>query len=180
MHGGSFDDPRVEIQYRDARDYLEHSNEKFDVIISDLPEPLEAGPAWRLYTCEFYRLVQDHLIYTGAFAAQAGIAKHAGMKLFAGIYRTLQEVLPIIVAYQTFAPCFGVPLGFVLAGNSITLHHQDQSTIDNLIALRVGEGLRYWDGETHRHAFALPKHIRGALSNATRVGTDDKPLHSKT
>ncbi|MEK7713807.1 MAG: hypothetical protein AAB302_03605 [Deltaproteobacteria bacterium] len=50
---GAFDDPRAELQYMDARKYLEDTNEKFDVIIIDISEPVEEGHAYQLYTQDF-------------------------------------------------------------------------------------------------------------------------------
>lgn len=42
-HQGAFDDPRTTLLHEDARAYLERTDEKFDVILSDLPDPLKAG-----------------------------------------------------------------------------------------------------------------------------------------
>ena len=61
MHQGAFDDPRTEVRHEDARAYLENTSERFDFISVDLVEPLEEGPACRLFTREFYALVRDRL-----------------------------------------------------------------------------------------------------------------------
>ena len=42
-HQGSFNDPRVELCHQDAREYLANSDERFDVMIMDLVDPLEGG-----------------------------------------------------------------------------------------------------------------------------------------
>jgi hypothetical protein len=36
--------------------------------------------------------------------------------------------------------------------------------------------LAYWDGQTHQHAFHLPKFIRRAIDEQRRVVTDAHPL----
>jgi len=176
MHAGAFDDPRTEIRHEDARGYLVRNHERFDVIVSDLPEPMEAGPASLLYTRDFYRVVRDRLAAGGLLTVQAGMAKHTEIGFFAAMHRTLQEVFTVVVAYQAFVPCFGTPLGFILAGDRIDPRHQNPATVDALIAQRVQGELRYWDGETHRHSFALPKHLRRAIDAETRVATDENPL----
>ena len=56
-HEGSFDDPRAEVRFLDARRYLEETQERFDVIIIDITEPVEEGPAYLLFTREFYQIV---------------------------------------------------------------------------------------------------------------------------
>src|SRR3990170_1615207 len=39
MHAGAFDDPRVRLEYRDARAYLEQTSDVYDVIVIDISEP---------------------------------------------------------------------------------------------------------------------------------------------
>ena len=52
---GAFDDPRTELYHTDARKYQEKTEDRYDVIIIDLPDPIEEGPAYLLYTREFYQ-----------------------------------------------------------------------------------------------------------------------------
>lgn len=55
FHAGSFDDPRTELVFADGRDWLAAQPDgSLDVIILDLPEPLENGPALKLFTLEMY------------------------------------------------------------------------------------------------------------------------------
>ena len=62
MHQGAFDDPRTRLLHEDARAYLERTTERFDLIVIDLVEPLEEGPACLLFTKEFYTLVRERLM----------------------------------------------------------------------------------------------------------------------
>jgi spermidine synthase len=48
--------------------------------------------------------------------------------------------------------------------------------VDTAIANRLKKPLRYWDGITHQHSFALPRFIRDAIAAETRVVTDAEPL----
>ncbi len=66
-HRGSFDDARLSLIYMDARKYLEECNEQFDVIIGDLPEPVEQGPALKLCTSQYYALVKKSLAENGKY-----------------------------------------------------------------------------------------------------------------
>lgn len=70
-HKGSFDDPRAHVVYTDAKAYVEE-NGPWDVIILDLADPLECGPAFALYTQEFYRTCLDKLTPHGILVTQAG------------------------------------------------------------------------------------------------------------
>jgi spermidine synthase len=176
MHQGAFDDARTEVLHEDARGWLERTSERFDFISIDLVEPLEEGPACRLFTREFYTLVRDRLTPGGTMTMQAGMTKVGELGFFSSIHRTLRDVFPVVAGYQTFISCFGTPWGFVAASKKIDPMRQDVAAVDRLIAERVKGPLAYWDGQTHLHAFNLPKHIRAAVQAQTRVVTDAHPL----
>jgi spermidine synthase len=176
MHQGAFEDTRSELRHEDARAYLEKTSERFDFITIDLVEPLEEGPACLLFTKEFYTLVRDRLTPGGAMTLQAGMTKLGELDFFSSIHRTLREVFPVVAGYQTFISCFGTPWGFITATKKVDPYRQDVATVDRLIADRVKGTMGYWDGQTHQHAFNLPKHIRAAIGAQTRVVTDAHPL----
>ena len=176
MHQGAFDDPRTEFRAEDARGYLERTAERFDLIVVDLVEPLEEGPACLLFTREFYSLVRDRLTPGGAMTMQAGMTKVGELDFFTSIHRTLTEVFPVVAGYQTFVSCFGTPWGFMLASRGNDPRTQGVAEVDRLIAERLRGALAYWDGQTHEHAFRLPKFIRRALDAQTRISTDAHPL----
>jgi spermidine synthase len=82
----------------------------------------------------------------------------------------------VVAGYQAAISCFGTSWGFILAGKKIDPRRQDPASVDRLIGERVKGDLVYWDGLTHQHAFALPKHIRRAIEAETRIATDSHPL----
>jgi len=176
MHRGAFDDPRAELRHEDARAFLETTSERFDLIVVDLTEPLEEGPACLLYTKEFYSLIRDRLAPQGVMTMQAGMTKVNELHFFSAVYRTLETVFPVVAPYQTFVSCFGTPWGFILGGKGADPRSLPAEAVDRLIAERVTGELLYWDGQTHQHAFTLPKFIRRALENQDRVITDALPL----
>jgi spermidine synthase len=175
MHQGAFEDPRTEFRAEDARGYLERTPDRFDLIVVDLVEPLEEGPACLLFTREFYQLVRDRLTRSGAMTMQAGMTKVGELDFFTSIHRTLREVFPVVAGYQTFISCFGIPWGFIAAGRSEP-RALSVNEVDRRIADRVKGPLAYWDGQTHQHAFHLPKFIRRAIDEQRRVVTDAHPL----
>ena len=176
MHQGAFDDPRTEVRHEDARAYLEKSNDRFDFITVDLVEPLEEGPARMLFTQEFYTLVRDRLTPGGTMTMQAGMTKLGELGFFTSIHRTLREIFTVVAAYQSFISCFGTPWGFIVASKKVDPARQGAQAVDKLIAERVKGSLEYWDGVTHQHAFSLPKFIRKAVAEQTRIVTDAHPL----
>jgi spermidine synthase len=177
MHQGAFDDPRTRVLHEDARGYLERGTERFDYVCIDLVEPLEEGPACRLFTREFYTLVRDRLTDDGVMTMQAGMTKVNEMFFYGAIHRTLSEVFPVVAPYQAFIACFGTPWGFHLASKGADPRAQSAEEVDRRIAERMDpKSLGYWDGQAHLHSFSLPKFLRRALAENTRVSTDASPL----
>ena len=174
---GSFEDKRAELLHVDARDYLAKSGEVFDIIIIDLPDPREEGPAYLLYTQEFYQLVRDRLTTNGIISVQAGSATWTELLNFAAVNNTLKSVFPIVCPYQVDVPCFGGPWGFCLASLNLNPLLLSAIEIDGRISARLLKPLKFYDGLTHQGIFSLPKHLRDELSKQTRLITDNQPLY---
>ncbi len=174
---GALQDKRASIHYVDARGYLENSKDKYDVIIIDLPDPIEEGPAALLFTQEFYRIVKDKLTDEGLISVQAGSASLTDLLNFTAVNNTLKSIFPIVAPYISHIPCFGQPWGFCIASKKYNPALLTSEDVDNRIAARSLKGLRFYDGETHRGIFALPKYIREAMAKQTRIITDKKPLY---
>ena len=174
---GAFDDERTELHHTDAREYLANCEEAFDIIIIDLPEPIEEGPASRLYTREFYRLVRERLTASGIISVQSGSASLNELLNLSAVHNTLKSVFPIVYPYQTDIPSFGGPWGFCLATNKLDPPKLSSDEIDARIAARLPRGLRFYDGITHQGMFSLPRYIRDELSQPTKLITDAEPLY---
>ncbi len=172
---GAFDDSRAELHFQDARQFLADSPRRFDVIIIDLPDPLEGGPAYMLYTEEFYRLVRDRLTPDGIIEVQSGSTSLAQLQCLPAVNNTLKSVFPIVRACSVDMPCFGTPWGFCLASSTIDPVSLTPDEIDRRIQER-GLRLKFYDGQTHRGMFALPHYVRESLARETRLIKDNKPL----
>jgi spermidine synthase len=175
-HRGSFDDPRLELIISDARKYLEQSGRSFDVIILDLPEPVEGGPAHMLYTQEFYRSVKEALNAGGVVAVQSDMSSWGAAQAFPAIINTLNSVFPVVRPYQTHIPSFGGCWGFTIASVERDLLSLSAEQVDRRIAERGIDSLAFYDGITHSSIFSLPKHIRRCLDEERRVIRDDSPI----
>lgn len=176
MSAGAFDDPRVRVEFMDARAFLESSDETFDVIIIDISEPIEEGPAYLLFTQEFYRTVFDRLTEHGTLAVQAGTVSLIGLDCFATVQATLRRAFPVVAPYFADIPSFGRPWGFLFAGKGEQPAALSVEEVDRRIRERIQGPLRYYDGETHAMSFRLPKHVRERLAAETRIIEDNHPL----
>ncbi len=173
---GAFDDKRTELHHADAREFLANLKENFDVIIIDLPDPIEKGPAYRLFTREFYRIVLDRLTENGLIAVQAGSASLKELLNLTAVNNTLKSVFPIVVAYVINVPCYGGPWGLCIASRQADPSRLSPAEVDKRIAARSLRGLKLYDGLTHQGMFSLPLYIRDALVKQRRIITDKNPL----
>ena len=175
-HQNSFDDQRAELHFADARAYLEKNDAKFDVIIIDLPDPLEKGPARLLYTREFYELVKQRLQPDGIISVQAESANWTQIANFVDIVNTLANVFPIVRPYQVHVPSFNSLWGFAIASQKLDPQKLTPEEIDLKISTRISRQLKSYDGLTHQAMFTIPKHLRLKLSEIEKVITDKEPI----
>jgi len=175
-HQNAFEDPRAELHFVDARKYLDESSDKFDVIIIDLADPLEQGPARLLYTQEFYQIVKQKLGPAGIMSVQAEPAEWRNLDNFTAIANTLRNVFPIARPYQVHVPSFLGLWGFVAASQSLDPHELTPEEIDTRISKRISKKLESYDGLTHQAMFTIPKHIRQQLAASKRIITDKQPI----
>jgi len=174
---GAFEDRRTELHVADARGYLAGGSSKFDVIIIDLPDPIDEGPAYRLFTREFYLLVSERLTANGIISVQSGSASLPELLNLTAVYHTLRSVFPVVSAFTADIPCFGGPWGFCTASPTLNPALLTPARVDGTLDARSVRGLRFYDGLAHQGIFSLPRYLREALSRQQRLITDDEPLY---
>ncbi|MFQ5738014.1 MAG: polyamine aminopropyltransferase [Acidobacteriota bacterium] len=114
LNNDAFGDPRVEVVNGDGFVYLKESDQLFDVIIVDLPDPKTVSLA-RLYSRDFYRVAIHHLARAGTLVTQA-TSPFFSAKAFLCILKTLRAAGIPAVAYHNHIPTMG-EWGWVLGQN---------------------------------------------------------------
>lgn len=169
---GAFDDPRVKLVIDDARAYIENMKDYFDVIIIDLPEPTEGGPAYLLYTKEFYEKIYEALKKDGIMVTQSASTAINNLSVFVSIIKTIKAIFPYVKPYIANIPSFFAPWGFVLASKVI---NPDKIDLKEKIS-NFEENLRFFDLDAYLGMFSLPKYIKKAINEGGVVIRDDSPL----
>lgn len=101
----SLSNPKLNIVYEDAYKYLEETEDIFDVILVDLPDPNDENLN-KLYTNVFYRLAANHLTEDGVMSVQSTSPYYA-KEAFWCINKTLEEEGLKVIPYHVQVPSFG-------------------------------------------------------------------------
>ena len=105
--------PKVRIVNADALQWLEGSDELFDFVVVDFPDPSNFAIG-KLYSAAFYRLLDKHLT-AGALAVIQSTSPLYARQSFWCVVATLESVGFTTTPYHALVPSFG-EWGFVLAG----------------------------------------------------------------
>jgi spermidine synthase len=177
-HRGAFDDKRLVLVHSEARKFMESevSPSSVDVIISDLTEPFEEGPSYKLSTKEFYSLLYSKLKDDGVLALQSSLLRVTNFKMHAAIKNTLQGVFPIVRSYITYIPSFDTMWSFIIASKMADPANLSKERINELISNRIEGELKFYDGTAHVGMFSIPKDLLSLLSSVSDVITDEHLL----
>jgi len=176
FHRGAFDDKRLELVIEDGRKYLERTDERFDVIIVDVNDPLKGGLSYLLFTQELYKIAAGKLRADGILIVQSGAASVAENDIFTSICNTLSKVFSHVFPYVTYIPSYALQWGFVMATHKPGNLDITGEQIDERIAARISGELRFYDSITHHSLFNLPKYLRKDIQMQKRVISDKCPL----
>ncbi|MBV8081771.1 MAG: fused MFS/spermidine synthase [Candidatus Eremiobacteraeota bacterium] len=166
---GAFEDPRSELIIGDAKAYVEESREQFDVIIGDLTEPLEDSPSYGLHTVSMYQAIRARLRSGGVYALQTSMAGPHNFALHARMIATLRAAFERVAPYVAYVPAFDTVWGFALCGSQVDARSEEGAARAAAHAARLA-GLRFYDGESHRGMFNLPRYLRDAYAAAAPLG----------
>ncbi len=112
LNGGALQSPKVKIINADAFKFLETTNEVFDVVIVDFPDPSNFSLG-KLYSTSFYALLDARLSASG-YAVIQSTSPLVARKSFWTVVRTIEEVGLQARPYHAHVPSFG-EWGFIVA-----------------------------------------------------------------
>ncbi|KAJ4830842.1 amp-CoA ligase [Turnera subulata] len=169
----AFSNKKLNLVINDAKAELEKRNEKFDIIVGDLADPVEGGPCYQLYTKSFYeRILKPKLKDNGIFVTQAGPAGvFTHKEVFTSIYNTIRQVFKYVVAYSAHVPSFADTWGWVMASDQPFCIKAEE--IDSRIEERIEGELLYLNGAAFLSSATMNKTVSLSLLNETHVYTED-------
>ncbi|MGK7922472.1 MAG: spermidine synthase [Trichodesmium sp.] len=175
MHQNSFEDPRVELIIDDAQNFLDSTSENWDVIISDLTDPIEFGPSFPLFTQEYFQKIHQVLADDGLFIIQAGSISPAEMYLHIRVVKTLQTVFNYVHSFIPYSTSYGCPLGFILASDREFSSQPNPEIVDSILAEKTIGNLKVMDGISLLGMLQIPLNVRQAIATETQIYTLKAP-----
>lgn len=152
VHGGAFDDPRVQLHIVDGRKYVEENPNRYDVVIMDMTDP--QGPSCMLYTREFFRSVRKSFRKgRGLFVMHAESADDRPIA-FTSIIRTNRVVFERVRPMYHYVQHYGANWCFLVSSEGIDPRKVSAREIDKRLKKRGVTGLKLYNGEVH-HAMLV-------------------------
>ena len=157
---GAFEDDRTELVIMDGAAYLEGTDEKFDVVIVDSPDPV--GPARVLFSEKFYSDIHRAMDQEGIMVRQTG-STHLQAHEQKESYLLLRGIFVHTVFYVYTVPTY-------VGGLFSTAFCSDRIDPLNLTAEELREKLdqspiktSYYNPGIHVGAFDIPGFLKGSL-----------------
>lgn len=160
--GDAFDDSRAEIIFDDGAKFVRDTDERFDVIIVDSPDPV--GPAEVLFGEEFYAACRARLTPGGIVVAQNGVPFLQPDEL-RNTRRRLSSLFADVAFYVTVVPTYhGGFMALAWATDEPAHRAVTSDALDERFRA-AGIATRYYNPSVHSAAFALPNFIRDLLAH---------------
>jgi len=164
-HQGSFSSEKLTLIYDDAFAYLRKSRERFDVIIGDITDPDDKGPAHAIYTMTFYSLIEKTMKPDGIFVTHTAEVYYVPHKNYSsGILMKLRKIFPNVSAYCQYIPSFGALWSYAAA----SFKHDPDSLTERVIGRRLKQRqirtIEYYTPEIHKRLFIMPPYLKRNIS----------------
>ena len=167
LNAGALKDPRVQIYNQDAYIYLKQTDQFYDVVIIDLPDPQTVELA-RLYSRQFYKLITRLLTPGGAVVTQASSPFFA-RDAFLSILKSMRTAGIPAIAYHNHIPTLG-EWGWVLGMNAPNI--QSSELKNQLANLSFDEiDTRYLNQEAMRGMLSFGK---GFFERLEEISVNDE------
>jgi spermidine synthase len=161
VHRGALDDPRVTLKIEDGFAFVRNATEQYDLIVLDLTDA--GGPSLELYTPEFYRACAARLTPMGAMTLHVASPVAHPDRIRATL-ASLRTAFATVAPYLTSVPLYGGMWMMACCSALLDPRKLNPLQVDRAIAQRGLTHLQYYNGDTHRAAFALPNFVRALVA----------------
>lgn len=172
--GCGFSNPKLTLHTGDGAKFLENTDEKFDVIITDASDPVvnadesgaetKDGPAVTLFNEGYYARMETKLAEGGILCCQGeNMWLHA--ELISRLIKKCRSIFPVVEYAYTCTPTYpSGQIGFILCSKNSSTTFKEPVTIwgeDEAEKM----SLKYYNPDIHRASFVMPTFMKKALQN---------------
>jgi spermidine synthase len=164
VHGGAFDDPRVELVIGDAADFVAGAattTTPFDLIVFDLTPP--DSPASGLYTPDFYMQLKRVMSPTAALSLHLG-SPYFHTERVAGLLNDLRDSFAIVRTMSTFIPLYGSLWMMATASDTLDPAGLTAEALTERLAARQISSLKHYDPALYAGLLSASRSVRDKLS----------------
>jgi spermidine synthase len=159
---GAFDDTRLKLVIGDGVAFVNATNQRFDVVISDSTDPV--GPAEALFSADFYTAIRHCLNDGGVFVAQNGVPFYQ----MAELLDTARRFKPLFADSHFFTAAVPTYVGGVMTlawgATDLGLRQTSLAILNERFAQR-DLATRYYTPAMHLASFALPSYVEQAIQS---------------
>ncbi|MCB9641193.1 MAG: methyltransferase domain-containing protein [Myxococcales bacterium] len=169
LHHDSFSNPKVELRFCDAFDYLARAEETWDIVIGDLTDPSDGGLSQKVFSVESFGQMQKLLRPGGLVVMQLGAMMPITTARCAQLLKQAQQVFPWCKLYANYVPSFLSLSGYMLCANeappNFALNEEQASA---LLSENIEGELTCVDGQSLFDMFRIPLFVRQAIQEKAR------------
>jgi spermidine synthase len=156
-------DPRAQLHYQDAAEFMKHHENEFDVIIVDSSDPV--GPAETLYSSDFYANMHKALRPGGVVCTQ-GECQFLHADLIAKVMGDARALYPVVdYAFSTVPTYPSGQIGYIIAQKSSGSAPSNIRVPSRPVPRDLQAKLRYYNSAIHSAAFVLPAFMANKLAS---------------
>ncbi len=155
--GEAFKDKRTQLIIGDGKRFVEETQEKFDVIILDLTDPI--GPSKALYTREFYKKLSGLLKKGGLLQLHIELCV-TRPEISRQIFQSLSSVFKYNCPFASYVPLYGGLMAFCTNSQDLDVSKVKAGVIEKRLKDRGVKNLKLYNGQWHEASFKLPNFLK--------------------
>lgn len=163
IHHGAFDDPRVTLEIGDGlavMEALRDAGRRFDLLVFDLTEADDDGPAAALFGVRGLQAAHDCLAPGGVMSLHLGPPLHRP-ETARLLGRRLREHFRVVQPMTVAIPVYGALWAIAVASDSLDVRAADPAVLAaRLAGWQLDGALRCYHVGLHEALFALPRHLQ--------------------
>ncbi|MDO5575792.1 MAG: polyamine aminopropyltransferase [Fibrobacter sp.] len=173
VHGGAFDDPRLNVNIVDGRKFAEDHPGEFDIVIMDMTDPF--GPSKMLYTKDFFESVKRSMKDDNGIFVMHSESPIARPEAFACINKTLSSTFEHVCPFYLYIQMYAVLWSVTLSSNKTDIANIRPEFIENQLKKYDFDDLKVYSPQTHVSMQVAFPFIKEILKRGARIITDKNP-----